>query len=196
MSRNRTIAVEHRDEGYMLLAAILMIFLVLLALSVAAPRVATQLKHEQEIETQHRANQYVRAIRIYYQKFHSYPPSLEALDKSNNQKFLRQHYLDPMTGKDDWKFIKVGENKTTVKGFFGEDLPGLAPGLGAAAGMTSGSGSSFGTPIGGSPGGSGTGGTNGGPGTSAFGGSTGIGGTSGDRIGHDGIRQRFGFWVG
>jgi type II secretory pathway pseudopilin PulG len=131
----------HGDEGYMLLAAVVMIFMVLLWLSVAAPKVAMELKRDREIETQHRANQYVRAIRVYYRKTGHYPGSVEQLLNTNNQKFLRQKYLDPMTGKDDWKLIMVGQNKTTVKGFFGEDLPGMAGGLGAAAGMASSNGS-------------------------------------------------------
>ncbi len=128
---------DRGDEGYLLIGVLLLVFMVLLTLSVAAPKVAMQLKREKEIETQHRANQYVRGIRMYYKKFQSYPGSMTALEKSNNQKFLRQHYIDPMTGKDDWKLIAVGQNKTKVKGFFGEDLPGIGGGLGAAAGMQS-----------------------------------------------------------
>ncbi len=171
--------VDGSDDGYVLLAVLVLVFLMLLALSIAAPRVAMQLKHDQEIETAHRANQYVRAIRLFHRKTGNYPTSIEQLEKTNNQRFLRQRYLDPLTGKDDWKLIQVGQNKTTVKGFFGKDLPGMGTGLGAAAGMQSnmggsstfGSGSSFGSgpgagstfgnspaqPTGGSFGGSGTG---------------------------------------
>lgn len=125
------------DEGYVLLAVIVLVFLMLLTLTVAAPKVAMELKHDQELETQHRANQYVRAIRLFHKKTGNYPTSLEQLEKTNNQRFLRQRYLDPLTGKDDWKLIQVGQNKTTVKGFFGKDLPGLGGGLGAASGMQS-----------------------------------------------------------
>ena len=152
--------VKHReeagDEGYMLLAVLVLVFMVLLTLSVAAPRVAMQIKHDQELETQHRAQQYVRAIRLYYKKFGHYPGSVEQLEKSNNQRFLRQRYLDPLTGKDDWRLIQVGQNKTKVKGFFGQDLPGIGGGLGSAAGMQSpgqggtNSGGAFGNPGGGS----------------------------------------------
>ena len=85
------------------------------------------------------------AIRLYYNKFGQYPGSIEQLQKSNNQRFLRQKYLDPLTGKDDWRLIHVGENKTKVKGFFGEDLPGLAGGLGAASSLSSGTSSTTST---------------------------------------------------
>src|SRR5580698_2045975 len=121
----------------MLLVMVVAIFLVMLALSVAAPRMARELRREREVEAVHRGNQYVRAIRKYYQKNGNlYPGSIEQLEKTNNVRFLRQKYVDPMTGKADWRLIHVGEAKTTVKGFFGQPLLGLAttaPGGGAAS---------------------------------------------------------------
>jgi type II secretory pathway pseudopilin PulG len=99
--------------------------------------VAQELRREREVEAVNRGNQYVRAIRLYYRKFGHYPGSIEQLEKTNNIRFLRQQYVDPMTGKADWRLIKVGEAKTTVKGFFGQPLAGLTPGLGANAGSAS-----------------------------------------------------------
>jgi type II secretory pathway pseudopilin PulG len=128
---------RHEEQGFMLVGLIVAIFFVLLALSVAAPKVAQQLRREREVEAVHRGNQYVRAIRLYYRKFGHYPGSIEQLEKTNNIRFLRQRYVDPITDKDDWRLIKVGEAKTTVKGFFGQPLAGLTPGLGSAAGNAS-----------------------------------------------------------
>ena len=133
---------QEQDSGFMLLAVIVMIFMLLLLLSVAAPRVARSMQREREVESTRRARQYVRAIQVYYQKLGHYPASMEQLEKTNNIRFIRQRYVDPLTGKADWRLIHVGENKTKVKGFFGEDLPGLQVGLGAAAGMQSSLGSS------------------------------------------------------
>jgi type II secretory pathway pseudopilin PulG len=134
----------------MLIAVVVMVALVLIALSVAAPVIAKDLRRDKEVESQHRAEQYVRAIRLYYRKTHHYPPSIDALKNTNNIRFLRQEYVDPLTGKADWKLIHMGEQKTTVKGFFGQELGGLpgagagGGGLGSAAGMSSG----IGTPVG------------------------------------------------
>ena len=129
----------------MLIAVVVLTALVLIALSVAAPVISKDLRRQKELESQHRAQQYVRAIRLYYRKTKAYPPSIDALKQSNNIRFLRQEYVDPLTGKADWKLIHLGEQKTTVKGFFGQELGGLATsGLGSAAGMSSG----VGTPIG------------------------------------------------
>jgi len=124
------------DEGYMLFALIVAIALILLALSVAAADVATSLRREREAESVRRANQFVRAIRLYYTKFGHYPGSLEQLENTNNIRYLRKRFVDPLTGKDDWRLIAPGQNQTTVKGFFGEDLEGIpAAGLGAASGL-------------------------------------------------------------
>jgi type II secretory pathway pseudopilin PulG len=116
------------EEGFMLLVAVVLIFLVLLALSVAAPKVAQALRRDREVEAIHRGNEYVRAIQLYYRKFGRYPGNMDQLEKSNNIRFLRQKYEDPMTGKPDWRLIHVGEAKTTVKGFFGQPLAGLPGG--------------------------------------------------------------------
>src|ERR1700751_5378755 len=131
---------RHEQQGFMLVGLIVAIFFVLLALGVAAPKVAQSLRREREVEAVHRGNQYVRAIRLYYKKFGAYPGSMDQLEKSNNIRFLRQRYVDPMTGKEDWRMIHVGEAKTTVKGFFGQPLAGLTPGLGSAASLASGGG--------------------------------------------------------
>src|ERR1700710_222304 len=135
-------ARDDGEQGYMLLAVVVMVALVLIALAVAAPVVARDLRRDKEVESEHRAQQYVRALRLYYRKFKSYPPSMDALEKSNNVRFLRKQYVDPLTGKADWRIIHVGENQTTVKGFFGEPLGGLATtgvgsGLGSASSMSS-----------------------------------------------------------
>ena len=129
------------EEGFMLLAVVVMCAIVLLTLSVAAAVVAKQLRRDKEVESQHRANDYVMAIRRYYKKSGTYPPSMDALEKSNNVRFLREKWVDPLTGKSDWRIIHQGEQKTTIKGFFGKELlgiPGSGGGLGSAAGMQSG----------------------------------------------------------
>jgi type II secretory pathway pseudopilin PulG len=126
------------EQGFMLLGLIVAIALLLIALSVAASKEAFTLRREREVESARRANQYVRAIQLYYKKFGRYPASIEQLENSNNIRFLRQRYVDPLTGKADYRLIPVGQNQTTVKGFFGEPLGGIASaGLGAAAGMQS-----------------------------------------------------------
>lgn len=124
------------ETGYMLLAVVVMVALVLIALSIAAPVVARDLRRDKEVESGHRAEQYVRAVRLYYRKTGSYPPSMDALEQTSNIRYLRQKYIDPLTGKSDWRLIH--QPKTTIKIPFGQELSGIAgAGLGSAAGMTS-----------------------------------------------------------
>jgi type II secretory pathway pseudopilin PulG len=169
----RSAEIERQGEqGFMLVGLIVAIFLILLALSVAAPKVARELRREREVEAIHRGDQYVRAIRLYYRKMnHTYPGTMEQLEKSNNVRFLRQQYVDPMTGKADWRLIHVGEAKTTVKGFFGQPLVGLAPGLGSVSSMAS----------------PGIGGSSAAPGTGVGGASPGIGGLGSSSPGTSGL---------
>jgi type II secretory pathway pseudopilin PulG len=123
---------ESSEAGYMLLAVIFMVALVLLSLAIAAPKVAAAIQRDRELELVHRGEQYKRAIRLYYKKFGSYPSSIDQLEKTNNIRFLRKRYLDPLTGKDDWKPILVGQAHVCPLGFFGQPL-----GTGAAlAGAT------------------------------------------------------------
>jgi type II secretory pathway pseudopilin PulG len=125
----------------MLLAVVVMVALLLIALSVAAPVVARQLQRDKEIESQHRMEQYVRAIQLYQRKFPGqYPASIKVLESTNNVRFLRHVYVDPLTGKSDYKLIHLGEQKTKIHVFFGQELGGLAASLGSAAGMQSGGG--------------------------------------------------------
>ena len=143
----------------MLVAVIFMLAIVLLTLAVAVPRVREDLQRQRDLETMHRGQQYIRAIQLYYRKFGSYPPSIDALVKSNEIRFLRKRYIDPTTGKDDWKPVAVGQNKTAIMGFFGQPLAGAGSPIGgtgpggvtgaapasSAFGSTDTSGSGFGS---------------------------------------------------
>lgn len=151
---------KESEDGYLLLAVICMLALLTIALSVAVPEITKSIQRDREIETMHRGKQYIRAIQLYYHKFHAYPPSVDALVKTNDIRFLRKKYIDPMTRKDDWKPIHFGENKAPLAmGFFGQPLggvsgsplAGIGPGgtPGAAPGVPSGMGSTLGSPGGG-----------------------------------------------
>ena len=171
---------RYGEQGFLLVGVIVMAALVLIALSVAAPIVAKDLKREKELEAKHRGEQYVRAIRLFYQKTNAYPASVKALENTNNVRYLRQHYLDPMTGKDDWRLIGLGQAKTTVKGFFGQPLSGLntsSGGLGSAAGLQSGGLGNTGGTTGS------TGSSTGTSGTGTTGSGTGSTGSAGDQSG-------------
>jgi hypothetical protein len=83
--------------------------MVLLA-AAATPNILTQGKRLREQEVIWRGNQYVRAIRLYYQKNRKYPANLEDLTMANaaGVHFLRKAYKDPMNSADgNWRLIYV-----------------------------------------------------------------------------------------
>ena len=174
------------QQGYILLGVLFLVFMVMIALSIAVPKMAASIERDREVELQHRARQYRRAIKMYYKKFGAYPPTLDALEKQNEVRFLRRRYKDPVTGKADWKTIQFGQNKMpTVWGFFGQpmagsSMAGIGPGASTGSGNLFGnSASTFGSNSGSTFGSSGAN-TFGSSGSSAFGssGSSGIGGSS------------------
>jgi type II secretory pathway pseudopilin PulG len=114
------------EEGYILVVVMFMLALLVLSLAVAVPVVRKDIQRDREIETMRRGKQYVRAIKLYYKTFHAYPPSVDALVMTNNIRFLRKKYIDPTTGKDEWKIIRFGQNKTQTLGFFGQPIGGAA----------------------------------------------------------------------
>ena len=98
------------QKGYVLLAVMLFVTLLMIALAVAAPQIGQQIKREREEELIHRGQEYATAIKKFYRANNGqYPVSLDQLENSNNRRFLRKRYKDPTTGKADWKLIHVGE---------------------------------------------------------------------------------------
>jgi type II secretory pathway pseudopilin PulG len=124
------------EEGYILVAVIFMMAILVLSLSIALPSVRASIQRDREVETMQRGKQYIRAVQLYYKKFNAYPPNIDALVKTNNIRFLRKKYVDPTTGKEEWKPVLFGQNKTPqAMGFFGQPLAAAnGAGIGPAGG--------------------------------------------------------------
>lgn len=118
----------------MLLAAIFLCILLLISIAIAAPKMARSIQRDKEMETIHRGEQYRRAIQLYYRKFGNYPTSIDQLVETNQMRFLRKKYKDPLTGKDDWKPVLFGQAHVRPLGFFGQPLMAAA-GMAGMAGM-------------------------------------------------------------
>ena len=90
------------QRGYTLagVLALLAVMSILMALSV--PLWSRVRMRDKEEELIFRGNEYIEAIARYHQKFGSYPPDLETLEKL---KFIRKLYADPMTKSGKWKVL-------------------------------------------------------------------------------------------
>jgi len=118
------------ESGYVLLAVMLAFTLILIALSIEAPRIAQQIKRDKEEELVHRGKDYATAIKRFVHKNGGrYPVSLEQLEDTNHIRFLRKKYKDPMTGEADWKLVHFGEAQIVIPtpnpGLPGSGNPGL-----------------------------------------------------------------------
>src|SRR5712692_10329197 len=89
-----------REHGYILLTLMLFVALLTIGFLAIIQRIDFQIKRDREEELIHRGVQYSRAVRRYFKKFGRYPTRIEELESSNNIRFLRQRYKDPITGKD------------------------------------------------------------------------------------------------
>ncbi|MGH9509296.1 MAG: hypothetical protein ACRD2Q_07810 [Terriglobales bacterium] len=118
-----------RQSGYALLVILLALAFLLIAMTRSAPDVAHQIKREREQELIERGTQYARAIGRFYRKFGRYPSRIEELDNTNNIRFLRRRYKDPMTPGGEWRFVRFGEARLGSRG--GSSAPG---GIGTPAG--------------------------------------------------------------
>jgi type II secretory pathway pseudopilin PulG len=175
-ARSRSRLRGRVEDGYVLLTLLLIVALMgIVAMTVMVP-LKFDMQREREQEMIHRGVQYSRAIRNYYKKYGRYPTRLEDLDNTNNLRYLRKHYKDPLTGKD-FKLLHYGDPGVSLGGSFGG---GVIPGantvgqLNGSAASGSGS-SSFGSSSFGSS-------------NSAFGGSSGFG-NSGSAFGGSGANS-------
>jgi hypothetical protein len=126
-------AANH-EEGYILAGVVILLAVFMILISVAVPKMREDIRRDQEVETIRRGQQYVRAMQLFYRRFHHYPASVDELEDTNGLRFLRKRYEDPLTRTDDWTPVFLGQNKAPLTmGFFGAVLNG-GPGIPSTSG--------------------------------------------------------------
>src|SRR5438874_4972331 len=111
-----------KADGYILMALLLFVAFLVIATAAIAPSIAMQVKRDREEEMIHRGVQYSRGIKRFFKKFGRYPTRIEELENTNNVRFLRRKYKDPLTGQD-FKILHMGDVKLT----FGAGIAGASP---------------------------------------------------------------------
>ena len=112
-----------QQGGFALLVVFLMAAMVAITLYLEIPRVAFESQRNREEMLVERGEQYKRAVELYYRKTKTYPQKIEDLENTNNFRFLRKRYKDPLTGKDEWRIIHMGPAGLTDS--LVEKMPGL-----------------------------------------------------------------------
>ncbi len=95
------------ERGFALLLVFVMAAAVALMLYQQMPRVAFETERDKEQLLISRGEQYKRAIQMYVVAYKKYPSKIEDLENTNNHRYLRKRFIDPMTGKDEWRIIHV-----------------------------------------------------------------------------------------
>ncbi len=94
------------ERGFVLLLVFLMASAVALMLYMQVPRYAFEGEREKEQILIDRGEEYKRAVYLYYvSNNHQWPTKLDDLESTNNHRYLRERFVDPYTGKADWRLI-------------------------------------------------------------------------------------------
>ena len=141
-------AAKRGQEGYALVMLLFFLALLVLSMAAAAPTVMNEIRRDREEEMVWRGKQYVRGIRLFYQKMHRFPAELDDLTKpKSGLRFMRQAYKDPMNQVDgSWRSIYLGPGGVLIGSLKLRCVNfGAQPGVAGVAGATpAGASSSFG----------------------------------------------------
>jgi type II secretory pathway pseudopilin PulG len=128
--------VPSKEAGYTLAVVMVFTSVLLVMLSGAAINWQKAIQREREEELIYRGKQFMRAVELWQRKFPgTYPTTLDALLSTNNTRFLRKKWKDPITNSNEWRLLKVNPDGS-ISGL--TVIPGSSP-LGASAYGSSGS---------------------------------------------------------
>ncbi len=116
------------ERGFAMAALLVAMTVMAIMMGVLLPAWRTQVQREREAELVFRGQQYVQAIELYSRRYGGFPTSLDSLTSQNNR-FLRKVYKDPVTG-EDFQLVYFGQVALAPPAQAGQ--PGQA-GRGAAA---------------------------------------------------------------
>src|SRR5271156_7173505 len=134
--------LQNGQRGYIMITLMLAVALITIGLLAVLPDLKQQVQRDREEELRNRGTAYMRAIQHYYKKFGRYPSKVEDLENTNNLRFLRKRYTDPLnvdkaTGKEkDFKFLHQQDitlnNGPVLGGTPGQTGPGGPSAFGGA----------------------------------------------------------------
>jgi hypothetical protein len=102
-----------QEGGFALLVVFLLAAAVAFTLYQELPRAAFESARDKEQLLIDRGNQYKRAIEVYYAVNKRFPAELKDLENTNEKRYLRHRYKDPLTGKDEWRLIHTNGTALT-----------------------------------------------------------------------------------
>ena len=129
------------DRGYMLLVLVLFTAILFIGVYRILPKAVFEGQRQKEEDLIFRGQQYRRAIQLYVRKFGRYPASLDDLEDTNDLRFIRQLYPDPMTPEGEWRLIHIAAGGVFPDALNQPVVQGQVPGASSlTGGSSSGSG--------------------------------------------------------
>ena len=117
--------VTSKEAGYTLAVVMVFTSVLLVTLSGALINWQKAIQREREEELIYRGKQFMRAVELWQRKFPgTYPTTIDALLSTNNTRFLRKKWKDPITNSDEWRLLKVNPDGS-ISGL--TVLPGSGP---------------------------------------------------------------------
>ncbi len=129
------------ERGFALLLVFVMAAAVALMLYRQMPRVAFESERGKEQLLIDRGSQYQRAIQVYFYTYKRFPSTIEDLENTNDHRYLRRRYIDPYTGKNEWRLVHTNGVTLTDSKVQAPPNPANANGNGNGNGSNSGAAS-------------------------------------------------------
>jgi hypothetical protein len=106
-------ARRENQRGFALLFIFALAGIASVMLYMELPRAVFESQRAKEDLLVYRGGEYQRGLQLYYRKFRKFPQTIEELEKSSGQRFLRKRFVDPMTGKDEWRIVNIVNGQYT-----------------------------------------------------------------------------------
>ena len=134
---NRRGSLSHKgEEGFAIMLVMVMAAAIAITLYTQLPRLVFEGRRVKEEVLVVRGNEYVRAIQLYQRKLKKPPQTIDDLENTNQIRFLRRRYVDPFTGKDDWRLIHSNNGQLTDSLVKKPTQPGQPGSIAATTGLS------------------------------------------------------------
>lgn len=99
---------NRNERGSALLVVLVFAAIIAIMLYRELPIAAFEAQRQREEIMVSRGEEYKRGVKLFVRKLGRFPSSIDELENTNRIRFLRRRYVDPFTGKDDWRLIHAG----------------------------------------------------------------------------------------
>lgn len=106
--QQRAVRRGRGERGSALLIVLVFAAIVAIMLYRELPVAAFEAQRQKEELLVSRGNEYKHGIKLFVRKVGRFPNSIDELESTNRMRFLRHKYVDPLTGKEDWRIVHAG----------------------------------------------------------------------------------------